>query len=367
MKRAALVLFLLVLAGCASGGIGPIKIGVIAPLTGNLANTGQEVRLGLEIARDEINAAGGVNGRQVRLIFEDGKCDPKEATTAARKLVDIDGVSVILGGVCTGESMAVATVINESKVVQLSALTSGSVYSDTGEWTFRTNPVDNSKVMVDYLFRKGYKTFGLISEQTAFSQSIRNDFKKWAQSGGGTIVADENFESTETDFRSRLLKLKDNRAQAYFLNTNSGPVGVSLARQAKELEIWPLYASRGYELADPAQFPGELDGIIFYGTAGVVDMNTPQAQRLFTEFEKRAGKMPQCAFCAASPYDDLMLIAAQIKECGEDAYCIKERLYSMPNYEGVIGTFTFDNNGDPQGIVYTFSQFKDGKVVPLAD
>jgi branched-chain amino acid transport system substrate-binding protein len=263
--------------------------------------------------------------------------------------------------------MAIAAVINESKVVQLSALTSGSVYSDTGEWTFRTNPVDNSKVMVDYLFKKGYKTFGLISEQTAFSQSIRNDFKKWAQSGGGTIVADENFESAETDFRSRLLKLKDNRPQAYFLNTNSGPVGVNLARQAKELELWPLYASRGYELADPAQFPDELDSIVFYGTAGVVDLNAPQARTLFAEFEAREGKMPQCAFCVASPYDDLMLIAAQLETCGEDAYCIKERLYSMPNYEGVIGTFTFDNNGDPQGIAYKFSQFKDGKIVPLTE
>lgn len=363
--------------------VNPIKIGAIAALTGNIAIIGQEERLGLEIAVDEINAGGGIliNGvkRPIKIILEDGKCDPKEATTAATKLVEVDGVKIILGGTCTGESMAIAKITNEKKIIQMAAVTSASVYSNTGEWTFRTNPVDNAKDFVEFLLGKGYRRFALISEQTDFSQSIRTDFKKWVvegviggvsegnRVGGGVIVADENFDSKETDYRTPLTKLKETKADAYFLNTNSGILGVQLARQAKELGLSPLYGSRAFEAARASEFPSELEGIVFYGTAGVVNMEHSAALALFSEYKKRNGKEPFSPFAVASRYDDVKLIGKALEACGEENECIKNWLYSMPPYSGVIGTFTFDKNGDPQGIKYAFSVFQKGKVVSAAN
>jgi len=151
-------------------------------------------------------------------------------------------------------------------------------------------------------------------------------------------------------------------ADAYFINTNSGVTGVNIAKQAKELGLSPLFGSRAFEAARVADYPEILDGIIFYGTAGVVDMSTPQAQKLFTEYEKRTGKSPFCSFCVASRYDSTKVIASALETCGEDTLCIKDWLNELASYEGVIGTFNFDENGDPVGVPYAMSIFRDGKV-----
>ena len=344
---------------------GSIKIGVIGAFSGNLANLAADERLGLEIAADEINANGGVNGIPIKLLFEDGKCDPKEATTAATKLTEVDDVKVILGGTCTGESMAIAKVATDKKIVQLSAVTSGSVYSTTGEWTFRSNPVDNAGDLVTYLLSKGYRRFALLNENTDFSQSIRKDFKTWVTQGASEVVADENYDTKDSDYRTQLAKLHEARPDMYFLNPQSGPTGVTLAKQAKELGLSPLFGSRAFEAARASDFPNELEGIIFYGTAGVVNMQSPQAKGLFFEYEKRTGKKPFSAFAVASRYDDLNLISQSMKTCGQEPACIKDWMYAMKPYQGVIGTFTFDQNGDPIGVRYAFSQFKGGNVLQL--
>lgn len=370
----SVLLIVLLIGGCApqepiaqEGIKQPIKIGVIGAFSGNLANLAADERIGLEIASNEINANGGVNGIPIKLLFEDGKCDPKEATTAATKLTEVDDVKVILGGTCTGESMAIAKVATDKKIVQLSAVTSGSVYSTTGEWTFRTNPVDNAKDLVTYLLSKGYKRFALLSENTDFSQSIRKDFKAWVTQGGAEIVADENYDTKDTDYRTQLTKLKEANPDLYFLNPQSGPTGINLAKQSKELALSPLFGSRAFEAARASDFAQDLEGIIFYGTAGVVNMETPQAQQLFTAYEKRTGKKPFSAFAAASRYDDLKLIAQAMQTCGQDPSCIKDWLYAIKPYPGVIGTFTFDQNGDPIGVKYAFSRFEKGNVVLVHD
>ncbi len=361
MTMNKLWILLVLLVACAPAAQQPIKIGAIAALTGNLANIGSEERLGLEIAVDEINSQDGINGRPIQVIWEDGKCDPKEATTGATKLAEIDGVKVIMGGTCTGESMAIAKIADANKIIQMAAVTSGSVYSGTGPWTYRTNPVDNAKDLVEYLISKGYKKFGMINEQTDFSQSIRKDFRKWVEANSGQIVVDENVDSKETDFRTSLTKLKESGADSYFLNTNSGQIGVLFAKQAKELGLSPLYGSRAYEAAKASDYPNELEGIVFYGTAGVVKMDTPQAQKLFAEYEKRTGKKSFSPFAVASRYDGIKVIARAIEKCGEETECIRNELNKI-QHEGIIGTFTFDENGDPQGIKYAFSVFHNGKV-----
>ena len=360
-------LLLIFLIACAPAAQQPIKIGAVAALSGNLAGIAADEKIGLDIAVDEINAAGGIKGKPVKIIWEDGKCDPKEATTAATKLVEVDGVKIILGGTCTGESMAISKIADTNKIIQMSALTSGSVYSNTGPWTFRTNPVDNAKDLVQHLLSKGYKRLALISEQTDFSQSIRKDFKNWVQEGGGEITADENFDSKETDFRTVLGRMKESKADAYFLNTNSAAVGIALSKQAKELSMSPLYGSRGFETAKPGEAVNELEGIIFYGTSNVVNLDTSQAKKVFDEYEKRIGNRNFKAFAVSSRYDGFMIIAKALETCGEDNECIRNWLNNMPPYEGISGTFKFDENGDPVGIKYAFAVFHNGKIEPLKE
>ena len=102
----------------------PIKIGWIGPLTGDLASLGQDAEKATEVALDEVNAAGGINGRPLQLVPQDSKCNPKDASDAGNKLINVDKVSVILGGLCSGETTAVAPVAEQNHVVMISPCSS---------------------------------------------------------------------------------------------------------------------------------------------------------------------------------------------------------------------------------------------------
>ncbi|PIN76039.1 hypothetical protein COV18_01290 [Candidatus Woesearchaeota archaeon CG10_big_fil_rev_8_21_14_0_10_37_12] len=360
------ILMLFFVASCSSVQEDTIKVGAIAALSGNLAVIGQEERIGLDIAISEINEAGGVNGKRLEVIWEDDACDNKKATNSAQKLIAVDNVNVIFGSTCTGTSMSAAAIAEENKVILMSAVTSGSVFSDAGDFAFRTNPVDNTKDLVDYLFSQQVKDVAILSAQNDFAQSLRADFVRFVEQAGGVIVSDESYTIDEVDFRLYLSKMKQAAPDAYFLNVDSGKTGIIIARQAKELGLTPLFGNRGFEAARPEDDPVALEGIVIYGTAGVVDESSAKAQKLFDAYEEQTGKIPFCAFCVASSYDRVYVVAKAMGVCGVDAECMKNWLYEMPPYEGVIGSFVFDERGDPQGVKYGISVFRDGKLVPLS-
>ena len=103
-----------------------IKVGFIGPLTGNSANFGETYRNVVAMAVDEINASDGINGKKLEVIYEDGKCDGTDAVNAMNKLVNVDGVQAVLGGFCTGESVAIIPIANASKVALLSSGSTGA-------------------------------------------------------------------------------------------------------------------------------------------------------------------------------------------------------------------------------------------------
>ena len=362
-----LILVLFFIASCSSvQEQDTIKVGAIAALSGNLGIIGQEERMGLDIAVSEINAAGGVNGKRLEVIWEDDACDNKRATTSAQKLISVDNVKVIFGSTCTGTSLSAAAIAEENEVILMSAVTSGSVFSDAGDFAFRTNPVDNTKDLVEYLSSQQVKGVAVLSAQNDFAQSLRADFVRFVEQAGGVIVSDESYPVDEVDFRLYLSKMKQASPDVYFLNVDSGKTGIIIARQAKELGLAPLFGNRGFEAARPEDDPVALEGIVIYGTAGVIDESSSKAQKLFDVYEEQTGKKPFCAFCVASSYDRVHVVAKAMDVCGADAECMKNWLYSMPPYEGIIGTFVFDEFGDPQGVKYGISVFRDGKIVPVS-
>ena len=116
---------------------GVITLGFIGPLTGDAANIGQNAKSAVEVAVEEINATGGINGQTLNVIYEDGKCTGKDAANAANKLINVDNVLAIVGGACSGETSAFTGVAEESGTVVLSYCSSAPAITDAGDFIFR--------------------------------------------------------------------------------------------------------------------------------------------------------------------------------------------------------------------------------------
>ncbi|MBL8031327.1 MAG: ABC transporter substrate-binding protein, partial [Candidatus Doudnabacteria bacterium] len=146
---------------------GPIKVGVILPLTGDAAAYGEPMRNALTLAADDVNKNGGVGGKDIVLIYEDGKCSGKDAASAASKLVSIDKVQVIIGGFCSSESLAALPVVETAKVALFSGGSSSPDLTGKSRFFFRDYPSDASqgKVLAELAWKRGLKKVAFIQEQ----------------------------------------------------------------------------------------------------------------------------------------------------------------------------------------------------------
>ncbi|MBI1934526.1 ABC transporter substrate-binding protein, partial [Candidatus Peregrinibacteria bacterium] len=175
MKRliALSVLSTLLLTACKASG-DTIKIGFIGPLTGDAAALGKDILNGTQIAVEEVNANGGINGKQVQIITEDGRCSGSDATNAAQKLINIDHVVAIVGGSCSSETLAAAAVAESAKTIVMSPSASSPDITQAGEYIFRVYPSDAYKTtaIVKLFQERKYKKIALITENNDYAVAI---------------------------------------------------------------------------------------------------------------------------------------------------------------------------------------------------
>src|SRR3989339_141701 len=177
----------------------PIKIGFIGPLTGDAANIGQNVRAAVKIAVIEVNQAGGVDSRTLEVIYEDGQCTGNVASNAANKLINIDKVSLILGGACSGETSSFAGAAEQSKTAVLSYCSSAPAISQAGDYIFRNYPSDlyQGSFGAEYVYNKlSKKKIAILYAKSDWGNGIKNVFVKRFNELGGTILAEEGYEQT---------------------------------------------------------------------------------------------------------------------------------------------------------------------------
>lgn len=361
------VLAALVLAACqpaAPTEDGPIKLGFIGPLTGDAASYGKDTLNGATLAIDEINAAGGINGRQIELVAEDGRCTGTDAASAAQKLVNVDKVVAILGGQCSGETLAAAPIAEAAKVVMLSALSSSPDVTDAGEYVYRDYPNDalKTKAMAGYFAEKGYANVAIITENTDFASAFRASLKENLPEGA--VVFDEVVDPNTKDFRSLMTRLKDVEFDVFFPNgqytSTIGPMLQQLREQGLEQPAVTHDAGQDKTVIDIAGDASE--GLQAINVPAVSD-TSDFGQKFIAEF---GGAQAAMAF-AAHAYDAVGVMAKAIEANGATSQGIKTYFDSMDNYSGVVGNFSFDENGDVVGIPYVLWEVQNGQYVEVAD
>jgi branched-chain amino acid transport system substrate-binding protein len=340
-----------------------IKIGVIASLTGPGAYFGEQFINGLNIAIEEINDNGGIKNKKIKLIIEDSKTDNTTALTVAKKLVEIDNVSIILGDSWNSTTLTIMPYINQKKIVMISPNASLDVFTKD-DYFFRLVPKtsDFMKVLAEYANKNDIKTVAFARASGVFGEEHYTDFKSEFEKLGGKIVADETFDVKSTDVRSELMKIKDKTPDAVFDLHASGPSVGLLISQAEQLGIKTKYIGT-WSVENSAllkQYGKEIESIIY---PFMFDGENSKTTKLFSEKIILDNKTMD--FFIASGYDIANIITDTIKNTGStDSDKIKDELLRIKEYDGVSGKFSFDKNGDAIRNIF-IKTVKNGSFIKL--
>lgn len=368
MKRflalSSLISLTLGLAACTPGGSNTIKIGYIGPLTGDAASFGADTSHGAQLAVDEINAAGGIDGKLIELIVEDGRCNGADAAGAAQKLINVDKVMAIIGGQCSGETLAAAPIAEAAKVVMLSPLSSSPDVTKAGTYIFRNYPSDALKTtaMARYFKDNKIMKVAMISENTDFCQAFRSSLKEKLPEGA--VVFDEVVEPGTKDFRSLMTRLKGMEFDMFFVNGQSDSTDGLMMQQLREAGITKPAITQ--DTGDSENLAKNMTEAV----EGLYIINVP-ANVTDDTFEKKFTDKygaPQFGLIFGGfAYDAIGVIAEGVKNGATDGTTLRDWMDKMVGYSGVVGIFSFDDNGDVVGVPYVLKQYQKGEIKTLQD
>jgi len=341
-----------------------IKIGVIGPLTGIRAMGGTYMRNGLEIALEEINSKGGIKGEQIKLIYEDDKYEPSIAVSGFRKLVDVDGVKMVIGFQNSSCLLAVAPIAEQQRIIVIGYGTQASKISDAGDYIFRTqiSSLDEIPVISEFIKNKlNISEISVLYLNTDYGVEYKDALKSTFEASlQDKIIAIDLFEVETTDYKTQLGKVTQQNPQAIFIIGSSKHVGM-IVKQAKELGIKTSFiASSPVEGEDVLTIAGTLvDGII-YPYPYDVESEDKEQEAFRKKYKERYGMLPE--MLAANAYDALKILADGIGKCGQNIGCIKDFLYTVKDYHGASGLLSFDSKGDVHKPII-IKKIEDGKFI----
>ncbi len=329
----------------------PVRIGVLAPLAGDDAAYGQDVTAAVSLAVEQINAAGGINGRTLEAIFENGGCNGKDATTAATKLIDVDKVPVIVGGYCSSETLAAAPLAEAAQVALISPASSNPAISQAGDYVFRVTPSDAGQgvAIAGEMIKRGHHKAAVIVANTDYTLGLAKAFKESFEKLGGVITSWETYEKDARDFRTQVAKVRASKPDAIYLSAYPTD-GALVVKQIKQLKMTlPLFGGETFGSKDVVEAAGKdnLEGIVY--ATPKWDGTTPKA----TDFLQRGGVKRGAEFSlpvfAADAYDAVYLIAEALKQKPDQeptGTIVKDYLYTVKEWQGAGGMLTIDQNGD---------------------
>lgn len=343
---------------------GVIKIGFIGPLTGDAAVYGEPVQNGVKLAVDEINKGRGVNGRMIEMIYEDGKCTGKDAASAAQKLVNIDQVKYIVGGVCSAEAFGFEPIISAAKVFAIMPGASAPKLAGLSVYLMRNNPNDNitGVAVADYM-AKYYKNPAIISEKTDYAQGIKAVFLAQVQKDNLAVVSVQDYDTDTSDFRTLLTSVKATNPDVIWINAQTSANLIRIGTQARQLGIKAPFMTAPFNDKTVADADSVLDGLVTATPPGLASAG--KGADFVAAYKAAYGADPQYSFYAGAGYDDVYLLTQAVGAVGDDATKVEQYLHVLPTYIGTIGTYHFDQSGDVVGINPIFQKLEKGQFVNL--
>ena len=341
------------MAACNGDDDGAFRIGVMESVTGPGETYGNVAVRAKQMAVDEINAAGGINGRMLELIVEDSKCSAQDSITAYNKLTDVDGVKIILGTSCSGAMLGAAPLAEEEGVVLFSGLATNPDIANAGDYIFRTSMSD-AQLGIDtgnVIWTAGIRRLATISESTDYAEGVRRTTSDRFEELGGEIVGAERYSSDVTDFRSQLTKLLGENPDAIHVAAQAEFSGGTVVKQLRELGYTgPIFSEVVVVGTTALEVAGEAATGVVAITADLDPANA-KAQEVITNFRAKYDYVT-LPWYIGSAYDDVYITAECLKQTGDDqdADGFRDCLYDI-TWSGAIGdSYSFDEMGEVVGL-----------------
>lgn len=346
---------------------GPITLGAMAPLSGEAVVYGVAFKSATDLAVEEINAAGGVDGHELKIVWEDSKCSPQDGATAAQKLVEVNQLKYLIGTVCSGSTLAAAAITEPAGVLLFSAGATSPDLSTAGDFVFRTYPSDGvgGQVLAAYTYKELKKMkLAILSEQTDYAQGLRKTIKETFTKLGGQVVADETYNTGDTDFRTQILKMKAAEPDVVFVDPQTPVSGVLVLKQLQEnsLNAQVLVNDAMLSGATAKENAAYYENV--YSATPELDETREPTKKMLEAYQARYNKAPEYPAYLASSYDQVYMLAQAFSEVGTDPAAVRDWLYQVKDWPGALGNITIDENGDPL-IGYSIKKVTKGEIESL--
>ena len=352
------------LASCKKSDDSTINIGEVASLTGGTATFGQSSHNGTQMAVDEINAAGGLLGKQIKLITEDDQSKQGEAGTVAKKLISRSKVSALLGEVASGRSLEMAPIAQAAGVPMISPASTNPKVTEAGDYVFRICFIDpfQGTVMSKFALSKGWKKVAILTDSKQdYSVGLTEFFKKHFTANGGTITGEQSYGSGDKDFKAQLTAIKAGAPDAIFASGYYNEVAL-IAVQARELGITvPLLGGDGWDSPSLIEVGGKAMEGCFFSNHFSNEDTSPAIQSFVKAYEAKHGAKPDAM--AALGYDSAKILFDAIKRAGTvEGKALRDAIAATKDFPGITGSITLDEkrNANKPAVILTI---KDGKVV----
>lgn len=351
-----LILFFIAIffVGCGKKEDEVIKIGAILPLTGDLANYGNNAKNGINLLADVINENGGINGKLVEIIYEDSKALPKDALSAAQKLIKSDKVIAIIGGVASSALLSFSKLANDNKTVVVSPAASSPKITEAGPYIYRVWPSDifEADAMLEYLIKNSAKSLALLYVNNDYGISMISKIENELSGAGIDIVIKEAFVQNTNDVRTQLSKIKETNAEYLYIISYPAETIVIL-KQIKELGITSKkIATSSFEDPIILDNVGEIANGVIFTSPLPADSSNQTMNNFLESYKVKYNEQP--GLVADYGYDALQVIIESLRISGDySKEGVKKGIDKLQFIEGATGKIMFDSNGDvikPAGI-----------------
>jgi len=355
---------------------GAIKIAVPAAFTGSAAGYGENIKAGVSMKVDEINAAGGINGKKIEVEYFDDQCEPREAATVSTSIVNDADVVGIVGHLCSSAHLAGLPAYVREGIPAITPTATSVAISEKNKdeagkiWSFRNVYRDDfqGKFLADYMDKiMGLKKVAVFYENNDYGIGLKEAFVKEAKKLGLTVVGEEAYKKGDQDYTPQLTKLKAAAPQGLFV-AGYYSEGALIADQAAKLGlVVPKFGADGFDNADYVKLGGKAADNTFLTAPFLAETAGPDARKFLDAFRAKYNR--DIDWMSANAYDAAAILAEAIAKVGPDRAKIREYLAGMTTpekgYKGITGNNYFDAGGDCQKTAYV-KEVKDGKFIPAS-
>ncbi|HET7704660.1 MAG TPA: ABC transporter substrate-binding protein [Thermoanaerobaculia bacterium] len=343
-----------------------ILVGEYGSLTGSEATFGQSTHNGIMMAMDEVNAAGGVKGRRIKVLTEDDQSKAEEAANAVSKLISQNNVVALLGEVASSNSLAAAPIAQSNKVPMISPSSTNPAVTEKGDYIFRMCFIDSyqGESMADYISKqlKMNSAAILVDVKSDYSTGLAQFFERAFVANGGRIVVKQSYAKGDNDFRSQLTAIRSANPQVIFVPGYYNDIG-QIAIQARDLGITqPLAGGDGWESPKLVEIGGKALEGSFYSNHYFAGDPDPMVRQFVEKYRERFGQTPDSL--AALGYDSAkVLVNAMSKAAKLDGPSIRDQIAATKGFAGVTGVITLGPDRNPIGKKLAILEVRNGDVV----